>query len=127
MVEIRIEPDSEAIDDFFAGSPLGRQVYDVVAAVVEGLGTATARVTKSQVAFRRRRAFCWLWRPGMYLPHATVEVVVSVALDRHDVSARWKESVEVVRHWMHHLEIRDVRDLDDDVAGWLAEAYDLAG
>jgi hypothetical protein len=28
--------------------------------------------------------------------------------------------------WMHHLEVHDATDLDPEVAGWLASAYDAA-
>ena len=30
-------------------------------------------------------------------------------------------------HWIHHLEIGSLSDLDDEVAGWLHEAADRAG
>jgi hypothetical protein len=29
--------------------------------------------------------------------------------------------------WMHHLEVRDVTELDDEVAGWLLDAAAAAG
>lgn len=112
---------------FFAEAPLGRQVYDAVAGLVDELGPATVRVTKSQVAFRHRKPFCWLWLPGAYLARPGAEVVVSVALAREDTDPRWKETVQVTPHrWMHHLEVHDVGDLDAQLRGWLAEAYDLA-
>jgi hypothetical protein len=56
-----------------------------------------------------------------------VEIVLSVVLDRHDDSPRWKEVVlPSSAHWMHHLEVRDAAEIDDDVARWLREAADLA-
>jgi hypothetical protein len=55
-------------------------------------------------------------------------VVVSVALDHPDDSPRWKQVVRVSgRRWMHHLEMRSADDLDEEVAGWVAQAYELAG
>jgi hypothetical protein len=64
----------------------------------------------------------------MYLSHPTADVVVSVALPHEDRSPRWKERLLVGgRHWMHHLEVHDLADVDDEVAGWLAEAYEAAG
>ena len=44
------------------------------------------RTTKSQVAFRGRRAFAWLWRPGQYLAHPDAEIVLSLALARRDLA-----------------------------------------
>ena len=118
---VRVERGS--VDEFFAGAPLGRQVYGEVAAIVDGIGPATVRVTKSQVAFRRRTGFCWVWLPGRYLSNPGAEVVVSLALGREDASSRWKEVAQVAGHWMHHLEVHDIADLDADVVGLLAEAY----
>lgn len=86
------------------------------------------RVSKSQVAFRRRRGFSYLWMPGRHLARPDEEVVLSIVLGRHDPSPRFKEVVQVApTHWMHHLEIHDPGDLDDEVVQWLREAADRAG
>jgi hypothetical protein len=54
-------------------------------------------------------------------------VVLSIALGRHDDSPRFKEVVHpAAAHWMHHLEVNDVRELDDEVGGSLREAADRA-
>ena len=119
--------DGGEVASFFADEPVGEQVYDEVVRLVDRAGPATVRVTKSQVAFRRRRGFCWLWRPAMYLRDPAAPVVVSVALPRRDEGNRWKQVVEVGGHWMHHLEVRDVAEVDREVAAWLAEAYACAG
>jgi hypothetical protein len=125
---VRVEPGKRTLEEFFHDVPLGRKVYDAVAGLVDGLGPATVRVTKSQVAFRRRTGFGWVWLPGTYLPHPAADVVLSVGLARQDPSPRWKQTVQVSpTRWMHHLEVRDLADLDAEVEGWLAEAYELAG
>lgn len=91
------------------------------------LDGVTVRTSKSQVAFRRRRGFAYLWLPGMYLAKPSAEVVLSIALDRELASGRFKEVVHPSpRVWMHHLEIRSLDDLDDEVSGWLRSAYDAA-
>jgi hypothetical protein len=75
-------------------------------------------VSKSQVAFRRRHGFSDLWLPGRYLGRPTAEVVLSVALGRHDPPPRFKEVVHPPRrHWLHHLEVNDPGEIDDQVAG----------
>jgi hypothetical protein len=120
-----VTPDEVA--DFFAGRPLGRAVFDRVHQLLDE-SDCTVSVSRSQVAFRRRRAFAWLWLPGRWLAHPTADVVLSVSLGRHDPSPRFKEVAHPARaHWMHHLEVRTVTDLDDEVAGWLREAADRAG
>jgi hypothetical protein len=113
---------SAAIDPetFFEGSELGRAVYGWARKVVPD---AEVRVTRSQVALRRRRGFAWLWRPTMYLGRRGAEVVFSMALPREDPAPRWKEVVHPSRGtWMHHLEVANVDELDDQVAEWLLEA-----
>jgi len=91
--------------------------------IVQEFAPVDVRVSKSQVAFRLRRGFAYLWMPGQYLRHPDAEVVLSLSLGRHDDSPRWKEVAHPsARHWIHHLEVRDLADIDDEVAGWLREA-----
>lgn len=110
-------------EDLFTGHPVALAVLDRVRAVLDAAGPLEIRTTKSQVAFRRARAFAWLWRPGQYLDGAVAPVVLSFALGRHDPSPRMKEVVHPSpHHWMHHLELRGVDEVDDEVIGWLVEA-----
>ena len=114
-------------EDFFAGHPDARAVFDKVRSILHGLGPVEVRTSKSQVAFHRRRGFAYLWMPAQYLSAPTAEVVLSIALGRHDPSARFKEVVHPApAHWMHHLELQDADEVDDEVAGWLREAADRA-
>jgi len=114
-------------EDFFAGHPRGLAIFEAVRSIIDRLGPFDVRVSKSQVAFRRRRGFAYLWMPGQYLAKPGAEVVLSIALGRRDSSSRFKEVVHVARaHWMHHLEIHDLDDLDDEVDQWLREAADRA-
>jgi hypothetical protein len=122
-----VQVESGRVEDLLAEGTLGHQVYEVLAGLVDGLGPTTVRTGRSQVAFRRRTGFCWVWLPGRYLAHPAAEVVVSLALPRHDDSPRWKESLQVTgRRWMHHLEVHGPEDLDEEVLAWLAEAYGAA-
>lgn len=85
------------------------------------------RVTKSQVAFRRRKGFAFVWRPGQYIASA-VPAVLSIALPYELVSDRFKEIARPAPTvWMHHIELDGVADVDDEVAALLAEAYLNAG
>jgi hypothetical protein len=114
--------------EFFPGHPDALAVYEKVRAMVDRLGPFDVRVSKSQVAFRRRRGFAYLWMPGKYLRKPTAEVVLSIALGRLDESRRFKEVVHPApAHWMHHLEIHGLGDVDEEVADWLREAAERAG
>jgi hypothetical protein len=115
-------------EDLFAGHPLALAVAHRVAELTRAAAGVEARTTKSQVAFRRRRGFAYVWRPGQYLSHPDAGAVLSIALGRRDGSLRWKEVAHPSpKVWMHHLEVRDVADLDDEVAAWLREAAERAG
>jgi hypothetical protein len=111
----------------FEGVPDGLALYLAVADVVAAVGEAEVRVTKSQIAFRRRKGFAYLWRPGQYVK-SEVPAVLSIALPRQLASDRFKE----VAHpsagvWMHHLELSDPAEIDDEVRAWLTQAYEDAG
>ncbi len=122
------DPTNARAEAFFAGRPTGLAAYHRVRAVLEELGPVEVRVSRSQVAFRRRRGVAYLWLPGRYVRAPASEVVLSIVLGRAERSARFKEIVQPSRrHWMHHLVFRDVAELDDEVVGWLREAYDRAG
>jgi hypothetical protein len=115
-------------EDLFSGKPLGVEALMKVSSILEGIGDVEVRTAKSQVTFRRKRGFAYLWPPGKYLAKPGAEVVLSIALGRHDDSERWKEVVHPSSgHWMHHLEVRRLEDLDEEVADWLMEAAERAG
>lgn len=129
---VETEPGTLPVQDVLGSVPaaadLAAEVYDALVRVVDEVGPATLRVSRTQLAFRRRSGFCWLWLPGAHLGRPLPLVVVSVALDGPDGSPRWKQVVRVSsRRWMHHLEVASVDELDEEVAGWVAQAYELAG
>jgi hypothetical protein len=113
-------------DDLFGGFPESLAIYRAVAGAVAEIGEATVAVSKSQVAFKRRRGFAYVWRPGQYV-RSDVPAVVSIALTHEEVSERWKEVAHPSpRTWMHHLELRTTAEVDDEVRAWLRQAYDDA-
>ena len=119
-------PSERTAGDFFEGFPVGLAIYLAIERAVAAIGEATVRVTTSQIAFRRRRGFAYVWRPGQYV-RSDVPAVLSIALPHEVVSARFKSVVHPSpRVWMHHLELAGPGQVDDDVRGWLAEAYENA-
>jgi len=112
------------LDDFFAGRDESRLIFDTLRDAVDAVGQAELRVTKSQVAFRRRRAFAWAWMPSTYLHGRHAPLVLTISLRRRDPSPRWKEIAEPrPGRFTHHLELRSARDIDDEVRSWLLEAF----
>lgn len=111
----------------FDGFPAALAIHDRVAAIVGELGDVESRVTRSQVAFRHGRGFAYVWRPGQYV-RSDVPAVLSIALPREVASPRITEVVHPSPQvWMHHLELVDVSAVDDEVRGWLEEAWQHAG
>ena len=105
------------------GHPVAVSVYQRLHSCLSDLGPFEVRTSKSQIAFRRKRGFAYLWLPGRYLKNPAAEVVLSIALRRHDRSARFKEVVHPApRHWMHHLELHGPDEIDEEVVEWLREA-----
>lgn len=116
-------------DAFFTGRPLARELFGRIVAAQEAVGPASLRVSKSQIAFLRRRAFAWVWTPDRHLRgHHLAPLVLSVALPAHDESPRWKQVVEPTPgHFMHHLELHEPGEVDEEVRGWLRQAWEAAG
>lgn len=114
-------------ESFFDGHPAGLAVYHAVADAVAAVGDSQVRVTRSQITFRRRRGFAYVWRPGQYVT-SSVPAVLSIALGRQLDSRRFKQVVHpAAAVWMHHLELREPAEVDAEVAGWLREAWTAAG
>ena len=115
------------LDDFFWEHDESRRIFDAVADAVAALGPLDLRVSKSQVAFRRRVNFAFAWMPEIYLGRRDVPLVLTVALRRRDASPRWKQVVEPhPGRFTHHLELHSTDDIDEQVRAWLREAWESA-
>jgi hypothetical protein len=112
------------LDEFLAGYEESRPVLDALRAAIETLGPVEMRVSKSQVAFRRRRAFAWTWVPGRYLRGPRPPLVLTLSFPYRHGSPRWKQIVEPARgRFTHHLELHSVAEIDDELRTWLHEAW----
>lgn len=117
------EPSSP--EEVFAESPGGLEIYRRLVDLLRGLDV-DIRATRSQIALKHRIGFAYLWYPGRYV-RSHVPAVLSVALPERLESPRFKQvGSPAPGMWMHHLELTTPDDLDDEVAGWLREAYDAA-
>ncbi|MDQ0664098.1 hypothetical protein QFZ35_002596 [Arthrobacter ulcerisalmonis] len=114
------------VERFFDDAPSALRLYRAAERMAAELGPHEVRVSKSQISFRRRRGYAYLWRPGVYLKSA-VPLVLSLALPRKLESPRFKQIVHpAAGTWMHHLELTDGSQLDAEVCGWMREAYEAA-
>ena len=117
-----------SIDAFFRGRGDSRRLLEAVAREVDRLGGATVRVSRSQIAFRRKRNFALVWVPGKWLTdRPTAPLVLTVSFPKRDPSRRWKEINEVApKRLTHHLELFRESDVDEEVGRWLQAAWERA-
>lgn len=122
-------PDPTTSDEFFAAAPaLSRALFEAVRQAVEALGPCEVRVSKSQIAFRRRWTFAAVWLPERVLKRPAAPLVLTVFLRARDDSPRWKEVVEPYPgRFTHHLELHAAAELDAQVSAWLRQAWEAAG
>lgn len=116
------------VGEFFAGYATSRQIFDVVLAAAADLGPFTLRVTKSQVALIRDKAFAWAWMPEVYLKRKAAPLVLTFSFRERRPWSRWKEITEASPgRFTHHLELWLPEDVDEVVRVWLKGAWDAAG
>jgi hypothetical protein len=66
--------------------------------------------------------------PGQYLRGKTAPLVLTLSFPGRNVSPRWKEIVEPTPgRFTHHLELHSVADIDDELGGWLRDAWEAGG
>lgn len=115
------------LDEYFKDQALSRELFDVLRQMMAFIGETEMRVTKSQVAFYRRKAFAWAWMPEKYLRRKAAPLVLTLAFRERDPSPRWKEIVEPYPgRFTHHLELYARTEIDDEVRSWLQKAWDHA-
>ncbi|MBN1933556.1 MAG: hypothetical protein JW934_02765 [Anaerolineae bacterium] len=115
------------LDEFFDGQEKSRELFETVRSVIDTIGDAALCVTKSQIAFRRRKTFALIWMPGEYLRGDSAPLVLTLSFRSPDPSPRWKEIVEPSPgRFTHHLELHSIEDIDDQVCDWLRNAWQAA-
>ena len=115
------------LDEFFAGREESRHIFDALQSAIDALGPVEVRVTKSQVAFRRSKAFAWAWVPGFYLRGRHAPLVLTLSFATRRPSPRWKQIVEPAPgRFTHHLELYTASEIDGEVRCWLREAWQAA-
>lgn len=113
-----------SLEELFEGFELSRPLFEVIDTAVDDLGSVQRQISKSQISYRRRAGFAWVWLPGRYLHGRGAPLVLSLAFKRRDPSPRWKEIVEPKPgRFMHHLELHSVDDFNEEVRGWLQQAW----
>lgn len=108
-----------AAEHLKGASPAVRALYRELEAVVRACGPVTVSPTKASIAFKAGPAFAAasVRKEGLR---------VGFLLDRELESPRFVRTQSLSpRSHEHVLLVRDARDLDDEVRGWLREAYEV--
>jgi len=110
-------------EEFFGPQRESREIFDLIANLIAGMGESEVQASKSQIAFRTRKNFAAVWMPKQYLKGKAAPLVLSLSFSTMDPSPRWKEVVRISPgRFTHHLELWHPSDVDDEVGEWLCKA-----
>lgn len=119
------EPGNRTVERFFKGRPEAFLLFEALRKEVEALGTVEIEVMKTQITFQANRKFAWVWLPQMWIrKRAETSITLTFSLDREVRHPKIVEAVEPrPGKWTHHILIDALEDIDDEVRGYLKEAY----
>lgn len=114
---------------FFDRLPRFLPVYEALKERLEArYPDMTVKVTKTQISFRSRYVFAMVSLPYRRMKDWPKEyLMVSFGLNDQKKSPRIAQSVEAYpNRWTHHVIVERVEDLNDELLGWLDEAYQFS-
>jgi hypothetical protein len=111
---------TQSVDAFFEGkNPALRVLYDAYLQLIESVcGPVIVNVNKTRISFQARTRFAAV--PGM----TKDTLICHVWLKKRIESPRFTR-IEFIppNNYVCQFRIKDVAELDDEVASWIAEAY----
>ena len=116
------------LEHLFEGRPACRKLFRAVRAYAESLGEVQTEATKTQVSFGAKTKFAWVWLPQLWTKQRSEESITVSFLLAYPVSDRRIAQTVEARpgRWIHHVVIEQADELDEQLKGWIAEAYQLA-
>lgn len=107
-----------SLEEYFATSPpFERPIFEAVRAHLETVGSLYVEPVSIGIFFKRRRIV-------VQLRTMTKWVGVGFVLSRRLESPRLSRKVEGSgSHWWHVVNVRGPDEVDDELKGWLTEAY----
>lgn len=115
---------------FFDGFPDELVLYEIFRKkVVEEIGEIVIKVGKTQITFSNRHVFACVSRLRVRkkkeLP--PVYIVITFGLNHSLQSPRIAGKTEPYPHrWTHHVVIEEPEEIDEELMGWIQEAYQFA-
>jgi hypothetical protein len=109
-------------DALYAGAKAGlRPLHDALLDEIRALGTFNIALKKGYLSLRRRKQF------AMVQPSTTSRIDLGLILPATPAAGRLESASRFNPLFTHRVRITAVTDLDDELRGWLATAYALAG
>ena len=127
--QIMPRPGEREIASFFAKMPEVIPIYEKIEGkILDECEDVMIEIKKTQVTFKSKRGFAYVWLPVRKMKNRPESyLVLSFGLDKRIESPRIVESIEPYRNrWMHHLIMEKPEEIDDELMGWIHEAYVFA-
>ena len=114
--------ESYALDPLFVKSNPGvRALYDSLIRIVSTFGPVDIRVGSYIVSLRNLSTFMSIFPERN---HLTITFIRDEALDEFPVYQTYQQSKN---RWANHIKIESREEIDDQLIGWLKEAFVLSG
>lgn len=113
---------------FFGGREEELALYEALLVRLEQVGPFTQEYHKTQISLRAKLIFgcVSLLRPKPKKELPAHFITLTLGLPRPLASPRIAACVEAQKdRWTHHIVLGDVSDLDEELMGWIREAYDF--
>ena len=112
---------------FFNIMPNALPLYEILRSkLLTECPNTSLKVQKSQITFKAKYGYAFVslkWMKGC----PEVFIIVSFGLSHRLNSPRIAIAVEPYpNRWTHHMIVFEAEQLDDELIGWLREAYDFA-
>lgn len=115
--------------EFFAKQPLAQPLFEAVASkILANFPQVEIQVKKTQISFRERYLFAAVSLPRRKIKETPGScIIVTFGLARHLEHPRIMEAVEPYpNRWTHHVLVRDISEVDEELMEWIREAHDFA-
>lgn len=117
-----VDPGADPADVLYAGAKSGlRPIHDALIGVVRGFGDVDIAPKKGYLSLRRRKQF------AMIQPSTASRIDLGLILPGIVASGRLEPAAGFNALFTHRVRITSPTDLDEQVTGWLGDAYDRAG
>lgn len=109
---------------FFDGRPDGLALYQALFRTLDSaFPAASVKAQKSQISFYNTHLFAMVSLPRRKKDPG---IVVSFGLGRREPSPRIGAAAEPYpNRWTHHVTVTKEEELDDELLGWLDEAWEF--